>query len=183
MSRVPDLDPETLSSMQRRIYDEIASVRHGTVKGPFAIWLRKPEIADKANQFGNAVRANGTLDKRLFELMVLVVARHWNAQYEWFAHEKQALKVGVASHVVEAIRHGRAPSFDKDDERLVYDLVIELMDSKRLSDAAYERGIAFFGLDLMIEFITAVGFYTTVAIVLNSFDAPVPGDLTPLPQL
>jgi len=180
---VPELDPETLSPTQRRIYDEIASVRHGTVRGPFAIWLRKPEIADKANQFGNAVRANGALDKRLFELMVLVVARHWNAQYEWFAHEKQALKAGVSSDVVEAIRYGRAPSFDKDDERLVYELVIELMDSKRLSDAAYERGIAFLGLDLMIEFITAVGFYTMVAIVLNSFDAPVPGDLTPLPRL
>ena len=54
MARVPDLDPATLSPDQRRIYDDIASVRHGNVKGPFAIWLRKPEIADKANHFGNA---------------------------------------------------------------------------------------------------------------------------------
>ena len=45
------------------------------------------------------------------------------------------------------------------------------------------RGVEAFGLELMIEFITAVGFYTMVAMVLNSFDAPVPGNLTPLPRL
>jgi hypothetical protein len=37
MSRVPDLDKETLTDAQKRIYDDIASVRRGNVKGPFAI--------------------------------------------------------------------------------------------------------------------------------------------------
>ena len=80
MSRVPDLDQEQLTAAQKRIYDDIASVRRGNIKGPFAIWLRVPEIADKANQFGNVLRAKGSIDKRLFELMVLVVARRWSAQ-------------------------------------------------------------------------------------------------------
>lgn len=181
MSRVPDLSSEELTPVQKRIYDEIASVRRGNVKGPFAIWMRTPEIADKANQFGNALRANGTLDKRLFELMVLVVARHWSAQYEWFAHERQALAAGISSEVVEALRHRRTPQFERDDERLVYDLTSELQEAKKLGPSSYERGVAAFGLELMIEFVTAVGFYTLVAVMLNAFDAPVPGGKTPLP--
>jgi len=181
MTRVPSLDPEQLSPEQKRIHDEIASTRRGNVKGPFAIWLRVPEIADKANHLGNAVRAKGAMDKRLIELMTLVVARYWSAQYEWYAHEDQALKAGISSDVVEALRDGRTPKFERADEQLVYDIVTEMQETKRLSQATYDRGIAAFGLELMIEFMTAVGFYTMVAVVLNAFDAPVPGGKQPLP--
>lgn len=181
MSRVRDLTPAEMTPDQRRIHDEIASKRRGHVRGPFAIWLRTPAIADSANQFGNAIRVAGKLDKRLFELMVLIVARHWSAQYEWFAHEDQALANGIAPDVVEAIRHGRQPTFARADEQLVYDVVSELNQRKVLSQATYDRGVGHFGLELFIELVTAIGFYTMVAIMLNAFDAPVPGDARPLP--
>jgi len=42
-------------------------------------------------------------------------------------------------------------------------------------------GVGHFGLDLFIELVTAIGFYTMVAMMLNAFDAPVPGDARPLP--
>jgi 4-carboxymuconolactone decarboxylase len=181
MSRVPDLAPTDMTSDQKRIHDEIASKRHGNVRGPFAIWLRTPAIADRANQFGNAIRVAGKLDKRLFELMVLIVARHWSAPYEWFAHEHQALKEGVAPAVVEALRHGKTPDFPRADEQLIYDVVTELNTRKILSQATYNRGVGHFGLDLFIELVTAIGFYTMVAMMLNAFDAPVPGSARPLP--
>src|SRR3979490_2932956 len=109
MSRVPDLAQSEMTAEQKRIHDEIASKRHGNVRGPFAIWLRTPAIAERGNQFGNAIRVAGKLDKRLFELMVLIVARHWSAPYEWFAHEDQALKEGVSPVVGEARPPGRRP--------------------------------------------------------------------------
>ena len=181
MARVPDLLPERLTPQQKRIHDEIAGTREGTVRGPFAIWLRLPEVADQANQFGNALRLNGKLDKRLFELTVLVVARHCSAQYEWFAHEQAALKIGLSADVVESIRARRRPAFAQADEALVYDIVSELSETRALSQSAYDRGVAALGLDLMIELVTAAGFYTMVAMMLNAFDAPVPGGKRPLP--
>jgi len=77
MARVPHLACDELTPEQKRIHDAIASARSGTVGGPFAIWLRLPDIADKANQLGNVLRSRGTLERRLFELMILVVARQW----------------------------------------------------------------------------------------------------------
>jgi 4-carboxymuconolactone decarboxylase len=180
MARVPDLVPEQLTSQQKRIHAEIAGTRGGTVRGPFAIWLRLPEVADQANQFGNALRLHGKLDKRLFELMVLIVARHWSAQYEWFAHEKAALNTGISADIVESIRAGRRPVFAKADEALVYDIVSELSETRALSQGTYGRGVVALGLELMIELVTAAGFYTMVAMMLNAFDAPVPGDERPL---
>jgi len=182
MSRVPDLDPAALSEEQRRIHDAIAGPRGGVVRGPFAIWLRNPGIADAANRFGNELRLAGKLDKRLFELITLVVARHWSAQYEWFAHEKAALDSGVPPEIVEALRTRQPPDFRQADERLVHDLVTELLGSHAVSDATYARALEAFGLDVLIEVVTCIGFYVLVAIMLKAFDAPVPGGERPLPD-
>ena len=115
MARVPDISPDQLTTEQKRIRDAIAGARGGVVRGPFAIWLRQPVIADAANRFGNALRLEGKLDKRLFELMVLVIARHWSAQYEWFAHEDAARQAGLPSAVIEAVRAGKRPDFVHQD--------------------------------------------------------------------
>jgi len=181
MSRVPDLDPGNLSNRQQDVYAAIAGPRGGVVRGPFAIWMRNPGIAEKANAFGNELRVAGKLDKRLFELMVLTIARHWSAQYEWFAHEKAALDAGLPAEIVEAIRHGHPPRFEQHDEAVVYSLVAELNRDRTVSTATYDRALAALGLDLLIELVTAAGFYTMVAMMLQTFAAPVPGGATPLP--
>ena len=180
MARVPDLPFEALTPEQKRIHKEIAGTRSG-VRGPFALWLRNPDLADRANQLSNVLRLHGRLEKRLFELLVLIVARHWSAQYEWFAHEKAGLKAGLLPEVVEAIRARRRPEFLREDERLVYDVITELNESQTLSQPSYTRALAGLGLDLLIELITAAGFYTMIAMMLNAFDAPVPGGERPLP--
>ena len=180
MSRVPVLQVEELTPEQKRIYDEIAGPRGGVVRGPFPIWLRNPDLADRANQLGNTLRLHAKLEKRLFELMVLTIARHWSAQYEWYSHAKSALKAGISPEIVEAVRDRRLPEFGREDERLVYEIITELVETRTLSQPSYDRVLAALGLDLLIELITAAGFYTMVAMVLNTFDAPVPSGERPL---
>jgi 4-carboxymuconolactone decarboxylase len=181
MSRIPALTPDQLSPEQKRLHDEIAGPRGGSVGGPFAVWLRIPRIAEAANRMGNSLRLEGKLDRRLFELAILVIARHWSAQYEWFVHEKAALNAGLSSEVVEALRHRKTPRFPHDEERLVYDLVSELQETRTLAQASFERALAALGPDLLIELVSVIGFYTTAAMMINAFDAPVPGGARPLP--
>ena len=180
MSRVENLEVEALTSEQQRVYAEIAGTRKRGVGGPFAIWLRNPAIARPASELGNALRVTGKLDKRLFELMVLIVARHWSAQYEWFVHESAALNAGLSADVVAAIRAGRSPPFARKDEALIYQLVRELNETKTVSETTYRRGLNELGLDLLVELISAAGFYTMVAMVLNVFDVPAPEGSRPL---
>jgi 4-carboxymuconolactone decarboxylase len=182
MARVSDLDFDAMTPEQQRLHAEIKGPR-GIVAGPFAIWLRVPALADAENRLGNALRLDGRLDRRLFELMILVIARHWRAQYEWFAHALAAAKLGVSPATIEAIRVGAEPPFDDPNQRLIYDLTRELQTERTLSQATYDRALAQLGLETLIETITAAGFYTSVAMMLNAFDAPVPGDALPLPPL
>lgn len=180
MARVSDISASEQTPEQAKIFAEIAGPRGGVVRGPFAIWLRNPDIADKANQLGNALRVKGKLDKRLFELAILVVARAWTAQYEWFAHAQAALDVGLDASVISSLKEGREPLFNKEDEKIVYKVTLELQTNHKLSDSTYAEAEKLLGLPLLIELISVIGFYTMVAIVLNGFEAPVPGDELPL---
>lgn len=180
MTRVPELAESEQSEEQRRIAAEIGGARGGVVGGPFAIWLRVPEIADRINALSDRLRKRSKLEKRLLELLVLILAREWNAQYAWEQHEPQALADGLAPAVIGAIREHRLPPFERDDERLIYDLTTELARTKALSDATYARGLATFGLELMIEIVADAGLYTTIAMTLAAFDAPTKSGKKPL---
>jgi 4-carboxymuconolactone decarboxylase len=178
---VARLDPipiEKLTPEQKTIHDELASTRK-RVGGPFAIWLRIPNVAHTANEFTKALREHGLLEKRLFELIVLTVVRHWSAQYAWAAHEPNAVAAGLSTDIINAIRERRVPDFKRDDERLLYEAVTELQKTMELSSATYERLLKQFGLEKTIEAISVAGFYGMVSTVLKGFDVPTPNGERP----
>lgn len=179
MPRLPELDEGKLSAEQRKIYDDIKRVR-GRVRGPFAVWLRNAELAGHALGLQDMFAARVKIERRLIQLMILVAARSANAQYAWFIHEPHALQYGISQDVVDAIRERRTPNFSKEDERLVYDITRELNATHTLSEATFKRGMQTFGEQQMVELVSGVGFYSMVAMTLNSFQVEVPTGKNPL---
>lgn len=179
MGRLPDLDPTRLPTEQRQVYEDMMRGR-GHVRGPFAVWLRNAELCENTARLQEMFASRVKLERRLLELMILVAARVATAQYAWFIHEPYALKFGIAAEVVAAIRERRTPEFSREDERLVYDITLELNTGRSLGQANYQRGIAMFGEVVMVELVSAIGFYSMVAMTLNAFAVPVPGGREPL---
>jgi 4-carboxymuconolactone decarboxylase len=174
MPRLADLDLDAFTPEQTRIYGHIAAQHTGHVRGPWAVTMRIPELAEHSHALYERLCRDTKLGKRLFELMVLVVARFWSSQFEWHTHEKYAREYGISDAAIEAIYSGGVPVFEKADEQLVYDVVSELSQIKTLSAATYTRAQAFFGDDLLVELVSAAGLYTMVAMMLNAFEVPVP---------
>jgi 4-carboxymuconolactone decarboxylase len=172
VARLDPLTMDRLSPEQKALHDELASTRNGRVSGPFAIWLRTPAVCDTANKLTMALRENGTINKRLYELIVLIVTRYWSAKYAWAQHERAAMAVGISPDVIDAIRHRRKPELKTDEERLVYEAVTELLERKPLSQATYERMIKQFGVEHTIEIVSIAGLYSMVSTLLNGFDVP-----------
>ena len=179
MSRVPPLDPAALTDEQQRVAGLIAGARKN-VRGPFTIWLRNPTLAEHANAFGVALRDSKVLDRRLFELAVITVCRAFTVQYAWSSHAPAAEAAGVSPEVIAAIRDNRRPDFQREDERIVYDAAAELMDTKELSQATYDRAVAQFGVEGTVDLVSTVGYYAMVGIFLKSFDVPTPTGDRPL---
>lgn len=179
MGRLPDIDEAKLSPEQRRIYERIKRGR-GHVRGPFAVWLRNAELCENTLRLQEMFASRVTFDRRLLELVILVSARLATAQYAWFVHEPHALKFGLSPDVIQAIRERRTPEFTRDDERLVYDITMELNTTRSLSEANYKMGAAMLREQAMVELVSAIGFYVMVAMSLNAFAVSVPGDKEPL---
>jgi 4-carboxymuconolactone decarboxylase len=173
MSRLPAINQDQLTAEQRHMFDEILRVR-GQVRGPFAIWLNSPILGDLALRTQDWFQKQTQLPARLVELAILVMARKASAQFAWAVHEKRGLESGLSEDVVAAIRQRTTPSFEKDDERLVYDIACELFETRTLSSKSYERAQAFFGVQPLVELVSLVGFYVMVAMVLNTFEADPP---------
>jgi len=178
MPRLPEIE-EKLSAGQRQVYDTIKTVR-GQVRGPFAVWLRNAELAEHTLKLQDLFASRVKLDRQLVQLMILVSARISSAQFAWHVHEPHAREHGIAPEIIEAIRERRAPSFVHEDERFVYDITVELHTTGTLSEATFSRGMGLFGEQRLVELVSAIGFYTMVAMTLNAFDVPVPGGKKPL---
>ena len=178
MARLPELNEATLSPEQKTVYDGIMRLR-GRVRGPFAVWLRNAELADGALKLQELFASRVNTERRLIQLMILVAARYAGAEYAWYIHEPHALQHGITREIVEAIREQRTPDFTREDERLVYDITLELNTTHRLSEPTFRRGMAMFGEQRLVELVSGVGFYAMVAMTLNAFDVEVPDDQRP----
>ena len=53
---------------------------------PYRAYIRSPELATRLTPLSDYLRWNTSLPARLSELAILITARHWTAQYEWYAH-------------------------------------------------------------------------------------------------
>jgi len=179
VARLPELNESNLSPEQKTIYNDIMRVR-GRVRGPFAVWLRNAELAEGALKLQDMFASRVKMERRLIQLMILVAARFASAQYAWHIHEPHALQHGISQDIVDAIRERCTPDFSKEDERLVYDITLELNTTQRLSDGTFSRGMALFGEQQMVELVSGVGFYAMVAMTLNAFDVEVPDGKRPL---
>lgn len=178
MARLDPLPVEQLTPEQKRIHDAVIGSRK-KLGGPFAVLLRQPALADAVNRVVRAVREDGKLDKRLYELIVLVVVRHCSAHYAWAVHDAPARASGIAGDVVDAILAQRKPIFSKPDEKAIYEAVTSLLVDKKLGDAAYRGLVKQFGLELTIDIITIAGLYSMISTVLNGFEVPTPNGEKP----
>ena len=182
MSRLRELTYEEMNAEQREIHDRLISGPRGRIAGPYIAWLRNAKLADVAEKYGRFVRYETSLPPRLSEMAILIVGRHWNAQVEWWAHHPLAIKAGLDPAIADAIAHRKRPDFKKADEELVYDIAMELIESKKLADATYQRALKILGETTLIELIAILGNYFAVALVLNTFEIMPPDGSKPMPE-
>jgi 4-carboxymuconolactone decarboxylase len=159
-----------MTADQQAVYDLTAAGPRESVPAPVVAWLRSPELARRGQHLGAFVRYQTTLPSRLSELAILIVARHWTAQYEWAAHVGEAERAGLAPAVIEAIAGRRPPPLASDDERVVVALATALLETRTVPDATYRAAVSALGERGVVELVGVLGYYTWIAMTLNAFE-------------
>lgn len=165
--RLPPIPVERYSDAQKQAVRAFVTDRQRPVEGPFVPLLRSPELMLATKRVGDYLRSKSVLPPRIRELAVLVVSREWTQQVEWQAHHRLALQAGLRADVVEAIGDGRRPAALQDDEQAAYDVSIELLRNKRVSDETYRRAVAAFGEQGVVELLGVNGYSMFLSAVMN----------------
>lgn len=200
MTRLPMVTPEQMDDKQTMIFDAVTkgprmkstgkdagidlSGSGGGLPGPFNAWMYSPKIGNLAQELGGALRFLNSLPTNLLEIAIITVGKEWSAQFEFWAHARLARQAGVSDEVIEAIRVGRRPDFEKADEAQVYDFARELLDNKRVSEATYVATRDVVGEQGLVDLVTLMGYYTIISMTLNTFAVPLPdGQKAPFAEL
>ena len=168
-----------MTAEQREVAAEIAAGPRGEVRGPFIALLHNAPLARRMQGLGEQLRWRGKLPPKLLELAVLVTARHWSCQHEWYMHEKLARKAGLEPRVFDAIAQGKEPQGMSADEALVYRVCGQAHATGRIDDATFAAARERFGLDGVLELLVLNGYYSTMAMVLNTAGMPLPDGAAP----
>ncbi len=185
------LQPDQMNAEQKKLYETIVNgpraqnyggqaAQHVLKGGPFNAWLRSPEVGMRIQAVGEQVRFKTSIPKKLNELAILITAREWTSQYEWYAHHALAMKAGLDPKIAEDVANGKRPEAMKEDEAAVYDFCIQLHRAKKVDDTNFKRVKALFGEQGVIDLVSVSGYYSLVSMTLNAAEVPVP-DGKPLP--
>ncbi len=185
--RLPPILPETLSAELRQVHDGIASLvtekqnritifnEEGALIGPFPAMLHFPQFGVQALLLHRSLAAAAALPKGVREVAILTVGAAFGARYQIYAHEITAAEAGLSPSKVATLAAGGRPPDLTDQEAIVFDVSKTLVSGRTLQASTYERAIGLVGREGIGELAFLVGGYSLIAMILNCFDVPVPG--------
>ena len=181
--RFKPLSLDEMTPAQRRIAERITAGPRGSLQGPFHPMLRSPALADVWEPVGAYVRFRSMLPEPLKELAILLTARHWTSQFEWWAHRRLALAAGLAEPICDAIAAGQRPPAMSADETAIYEFCTAVLVRHEVGDAAFAAVRDRFGERGVVELIATMGHYCLVSMILNVDRHPIPEGAVPLRPL
>jgi 4-carboxymuconolactone decarboxylase len=178
MPRIAIIDRPNMSAEQARVYDA-AKQKSGIVGGPYYAYIRLPKLFEACQNVRDSL-ADGPLSQRETQVVNLVVARHWNARYPWFAQVRRSLAVGIDQSVIDAINARKTPNLSDARERTCYTVASELLANKGLSDATYAAAAKTMGEESLVALVATTGSFSMTCMTANSFGVEPPAE-NPIP--
>lgn len=173
MTRLPELQRDELPPEAHAAWDSIAGSR-GSVRGPHAMLMHVPPLAERVGALGEYLRFGGRLAGAERELAILASARELGSAYEWIAHEPIARREGTRPEAIAVVRDLDSTDVLDLRERLIIDVVRSLYRERGLAQSLYDEASVAFGAEQLVELVTLAGYYGMIAFVLLGFDVDLP---------
>jgi 4-carboxymuconolactone decarboxylase len=173
MNRLLEIPPEKLTPEQTTIFNQLVAGR-GRILGPYKVWIHSPTVASGMEHIGTYLNKRGSLSPREVEIGILVIARHWDADYVRQAHIREGKRVGLSQETVEALVAGTDPKLTDPHERGVYDFAAALASGAKLPDAQFAKIEEVLGRKGIAEVLVLLGYYTSVALAMKVHEVPIP---------
>jgi 4-carboxymuconolactone decarboxylase len=172
--RFPQLTMEQLSDKQKPLGEQIMKVSSVGLGGPYNLMLRRPVLGQRMFDMFHYLRWETSVPLKLNEFAILIIARQWRSQVEWFAHAPLAIKAGLSPDIVAELKANKRPSSMPREESAVYDFVTELTTKHEVSDETFNRARTLLGEQQVVDLTAVAGSYVTAAMLLAMSETSVP---------
>ena len=180
----PDIDPESrcrlplvrrdeLDADGQKIFDMHTDPKGGTIrglKGPGGINLHSPTWSHVSRPVGRYLRFESGHSPRIRETAILISARMSNSQFEWAAHEPEALSVGVPRATIDAIKFRKPLDGLEPVDAIIIQLGREAFGDRKVTSETYAKALKQFGKKGLIDLVALMGNYAATAAMLTVFD-------------
>jgi 4-carboxymuconolactone decarboxylase len=180
--RLPLPKREELDDLGKRHYDRATApgASIAGLQGPSGIQLYSPKTAEWTRSLNRYLRYEAGFSPRIREIAILTAAREMDSQFEWVAHEPEALKEGVDPKVIDVIKHRKSTAGLDETYATVIDLGRQLFRDHKLSSETFAKVKVLFGPHKLIELVMLMGNYAGTAALLTAVDMQLPPGQKPL---
>jgi len=189
-----DIDPESgfrlplpkrddLDDIGKKHYDLAAKPGGQSIvglRGPAGIRLYSPKSVEHAQGLNRYLRFEAGFTPAVREIAILATAREMDSQFEWAAHEGEALKEGVAPAVIDIIKHRKITDGLDETETVVIELARQVFRDRKVTPELFARAKALFGPHRLVDLVLLIGTYAGTAVLLTAFDMQLPPGQDPL---
>ena len=189
----PDIDPtsgfrlplprrEDLDEAGKRTFDRgnTPGANIAGLRGPAGVQLYSPKTTEHLSAINRYLRFEAGFTPRIREIAILATAREMDSQFEWVAHEPEALKEGVPASLIDVIRFRRSTEGLDPTEARVIELARELWHDHKVKPETFAALKAVYGPHKLIDLVLLMGAYASTAGLLTAVDVQLPPGKVPL---
>lgn len=151
----------------QRIVDE-----EGVLVGPFNAMLHNPAVGGPLQALGTALRNHVSLDPRVREMVILLVAHHLGSDVERVGHERIARALDLPEDAIAALGAGTIPTGlpaqYAESGICALELAGQLLTGERIGEG-FDAAVAVLGEAGVFDVTALVGYYWTLARQLAVF--------------
>jgi len=180
--RLPLPRREDLDEAGQKTYDRgtTPGATIAGLQGPAGIQLFSPKTAPHLVAINRYLRFEAGFTPHVREVAILTTAREMDSQFEWVAHEPEALKEGVPQQVIDIIKHRRSTAGIDDTDATVIELGRQLWRDHKVTSQTFAKAKALFGPNKLIDLVLLMGNYAGTAALLAAVDMQLHAGKKPL---
>jgi 4-carboxymuconolactone decarboxylase len=180
--RLPLPQRDDLDEAGQKAYDR-ATAPGATIaglQGPAGVQLYTTKIAAPMAAINRYLRFEAGLTPRVREIAILTTARAMDSQFEWVAHEPEALKEGVEPGVIDVIKHRKSAADLDESDAVVIELGREIWHDHKVTSDTFAKARALFGPHKLVDLVLLMGNYAGTAALLTTVDMQLHEGKAPL---
>jgi 4-carboxymuconolactone decarboxylase len=180
--RLPLPNREDLDEAGKKAYDRgtAPGATLAGLQGPAGVQLYSTRIAPHLTAINRYLRFEAGIEPRVREIAILTTAREMDSQFEWVAHEPQALKDGVAQNVIDVIKYRRGTEGLPEADAVVIELGRQVWRDHRVTSATFAKAKELFGPHKLVDLVLLMGNYAGTAALLTAVDMQLHAGKKPL---